>query len=74
MNEHVRHQDSIVTDEIVEEALDGILRGEWDTENSALEGSRIKTFQQAGVMTYNKGLVITLLDGTEYQLTIVRSR
>ena len=74
MNEHVRHQDPIITDEIVEEALDGILSGEWDTENSALEGSRVKTFQQAGVMTYNKGLVITLPDGTEYQLTIVRSR
>ena len=27
-----------------------------------------------GVMTYNKGLVITLPDGSEYQLTIVQSR
>jgi len=74
MNEHVQNQDSIITDEIVEEALEGILSGDWDTENSALEGARILTFQQAGVMTYNKGLVITLPDGTEYQLTIVRSR
>ena len=74
MNEHVQNQDSIITDEIVEEALEGILNGDWDTENSALEGARIRTFQQAGVMTYNKGLVITLPNGTEYQLTIVRSR
>jgi len=63
-----------VTDEIVQEALFGILAGEWDAENSALESVEVRTFEDAGVMTYNKGLVITLPDGTEYQLTIVRSR
>jgi hypothetical protein len=35
---------------------------------------RVETYEQAGVMTYNKGLVITLPDGSEYQLTIVQSR
>lgn len=74
MFEHDHYREPEITDEIVEEALNGILSGDWDTENSALEGSQIRTFQQAGVMTYNKGLVITLPDGTEYQLTIVRSR
>ena len=34
----------------------------------------VETYEQAGVMTYNKGLVITLPDGSEYQLTIVQSR
>ncbi len=38
------------------------------------EDARIRTFEQAGVMTYNKGLVISLPDGTEFQLTIVQSR
>ena len=38
------------------------------------ENCRVQTFDEAGVMTYNKGLVITLPDGTEYQLTIVQSR
>ena len=62
-----------ITDEIIQEALYGVLTGEWDTENSALESVEVQTFENAGVMTYNKGLVITMPDGTEYQLTIVRS-
>ena len=63
-----------ITPEIVQEALQGILTGEWDTENSALECAEVRTYEDAGIMTYDKGLVITLPDGTEYQLTIVRSR
>jgi hypothetical protein len=38
----------------------------WDNAN-------VRTFEQSGVMTYNKGLVITLPDGSEYQITIVQS-
>ena len=38
------------------------------------EDARVRTFEDAGVMTYNKGLVISLPDGTEFQLTIVQSR
>ena len=34
---------------------------------------RVVTFEDAGVMTYNKGLVITTRSGEEYQLTIIRS-
>ena len=32
------------------------------------------TFEEAGVLTTNKGLVLRMEDGSEYQLTIVRSR
>ena len=38
------------------------------------EDARVRTFEDAGVMTYNKGLVISLPDGSEFQLTIVQSR
>ena len=38
------------------------------------EIERVKTFEAAGVLTDNAGLVITLADHTQYQLTIVRSR
>ena len=31
------------------------------------------TFEEAGVMTRNKGLVIRLTNGREYQVSIVRS-
>jgi hypothetical protein len=35
---------------------------------------RVNTFEEEGVMTYDKGLVITLPDGSEYQITIIQSR
>lgn len=33
-----------------------------------------ETFHAAGVLTMNKGLVVRLPNGAEYQITIVRSR
>jgi hypothetical protein len=35
---------------------------------------RIETFEDAGVLTRNAGLVIRMRDGSEFQVTIVRSR
>lgn len=35
---------------------------------------RIKTFRHAGIATHNKGLIVRWQDGTEYQITIVRSK
>jgi hypothetical protein len=34
----------------------------------------IATFEDAGVMTTNKGVVLRMEDGSEFQITIVRSR
>lgn len=34
----------------------------------------VATFEDAGVLTMNRGLVITTHGGREYQVTIVRSR
>ena len=39
------------------------------------EGVRdVRTFAEADILTTDKGLVVACEDGTEYQLTIVRSR
>ena len=38
------------------------------------DDTSVRTFAEAGILTYNKGLVITAPDGSEFQLTIVRSR
>jgi hypothetical protein len=35
---------------------------------------RVRTFEEEGVLTNNAGLVITMADGSEWQLTLVRSR
>ncbi|WP_069648972.1 hypothetical protein [Caloranaerobacter ferrireducens] len=45
--------------------------------NEALfEGEEIEitTFEEEGLLTNNKGLVIKLEDGTEFQLTLIKSR
>lgn len=35
---------------------------------------RVHSFAEAGLMTGNEGLVLSLEDGSEFQLTIVQSR
>ena len=44
--------------------------------DSKMEGfiSDLSTFEDAGVMTMNKGLVVRLADGSEFQVTIVQSQ
>ena len=39
----------------------------WDKMN-------VRTFEEAGMMTRDKGLLITLPDGSEFQLTIIQRR
>ena len=34
----------------------------------------VRTFEEEGVLTSDAGLVITMADGSQYQLTLVRSR
>ena len=53
--------------ELISEAADDSFGIGW-------EDARVRTFEDAGIMTYNKGLVISLPDGSEFQLTIVQSR
>ena len=65
--------------EVTEDTLqDGLMELISETADDSFgigwENARVRTFEQAGVMTYNKGLVITLPDGSEFQLTIVQSR
>lgn len=44
-------------------------------ETSPLAGEvEISTYAEAGVMTTNAGLVLRRMDGSEYQITVVRSR
>ena len=52
---------------------------EEDRENAGLgddlaDVTRVRTFDEEGVLTNNAGLTITTADGSEFQLTIVRSR
>ena len=62
------------TEETLQDALMELITEGHDSYEMCWENLRVQTYEQAGVMTYNKGLVITLPDGSEYQLTIVQSR
>ncbi len=58
------------------ESLQGVLYDGLDVEE-AFDGTgveRVSTFEESGVMTMNKGLVVALEDGSEFQLTIVQLR
>ena len=43
----------------------------WDEDTGI---RRIETYAEAGILTNNTGLVVELSDGSEFQVTIVRSR
>ncbi len=43
-------------------------------EEELSEGARVRSFEEVGVLTRNAGLVVRLPDGSEFQITIVRSR
>ena len=42
--------------------------------DTAFQITRTKTFEDAMILTSDKGLVITAEDGSEYQITIVKSK
>lgn len=68
-------EDEEFTDEDLQNGLAQLITGDWGYGSEInWENLQVRTFENAGVLTYNKGLVITLPDGSEYQLTIVRSR
>ncbi len=43
-------------------------------ENEELEINNVRTFEEAGMLTRDAGLIIKLLDGSEFQVSIVRRR
>ena len=62
------------TEETLQDGLRELITEGYDSSEICWENLRVRTFVEEGVLTYNKGLVISLPDGTEFQLTIVQSR
>ena len=65
-----------MTEKGFEACLRAVLNGECELVESfdpdGVQG--VATYEEAGVLTRNRGLVVTMDDGTEYQVTVVRSR
>lgn len=62
------------TDETLQNGLRDLIEGNPNDDDILWENMQVSTFEESGVMTYDKGLVIRLPDGIEYQLTIIQSR
>lgn len=54
---------------------EGLLESELMTiiEEAGL-GVRVETFEEAGLLTHDSGLLLRFADGREFQISIVRSR
>ena len=65
-----------MTERGFEACLQAILSGECElNESFDPDGVRgVATFEEAGMLTKNRGLVVKMDDGAEYQITIVQSR
>ena len=61
--------DAFQFSDVIEDMLDDLPEDGifWD------EVKRISSFETAGVLTSNAGLVVKMKDGTEFQLTVVQS-
>ena len=65
----------VSTERDFEEALKDILEDQDTLEEVAgPEVSSVDTFENAGILTRNRGLVIRLRNGAEFQVTIVQSQ
>ena len=53
--------------------LDLLTEPESAADWAALDDIEVRTFSDAGVLTYNKGLTLTIGD-SEFQITIVQAR
>ena len=75
MYEDDDREDDTFTDTDMQNGLAQLITGDWGYGTEVnWENMQVQTFDNAGIMTYNKGLVITLPDGREFQVTIVQSR
>ena len=75
MYEDEDRDDEEFTEEDLQNGLAQLITEDW-TYGSEMcwENLQVRTFADAGIMTLDKGLVVTLPDGSEYTLTITRRR
>ena len=61
------------TDQDALELLQAALACYCEEELSPADDVEVRTYEDAGVLTHNKGLVLRLPDGSEFQVTVVKS-
>ena len=64
-----------VNEKVIEEALQLVLSGELEAEDTALaEVSSVRSYEDAGLLTRDNGIVLRMADGSEFQIRIIQSR
>ena len=64
-----------MSEQVIREALELVLNGEFSPEDTVLEETRgARSFREAGVLSGDEGLVLRMQDGSEFQITIRQSR
>jgi hypothetical protein len=61
----------------MQDALIGLIQDEAMTDYFTQGGGDVRsveTFKDAGVLTNNAGITLRMMDGSEFQITIVRSK
>jgi len=58
---------------VIEDLLRAVVEDE-DGDAVELQGALLVSFRRAGLLTRNEGVVITLADGAEFQVTVIQSR
>lgn len=58
--------------ELQNHLIEMLIDADIDDERPDLRNADICTFDEAGLMTYDTGIVVTLENGDEFQLTIQR--
>ena len=66
-------EDKCLTEEEVVENLRGLLMGE-ALEDTQLDNTRTCTYEEGGYLTYDKGFVIYMPDGSVFQVTVKQER
>lgn len=69
MPQHDPNVDQVRDEHAMQELLFDLL----DEHASDEPDLHVQTFEQAGVLTLNRGLVVTMPGGAEFQVTVVKS-
>lgn len=67
-------RERIMDDKTIQNALLALWHGDPDELFNTLDGTDASSYEDAGVLTTDAGLVINTQDGRQFQITILQSR
>jgi len=59
--------------QVLEDLIRAVVEDE-DGDPTELQGARLVSFARAGLLTNDAGFVVELVDGSEFQISVIQSR